>query len=161
MQEIICYRIDDRLIHGQVAAVWTKHLKQTRIVVIDDEANTNDLQKQLLRLACPPGIKLSVLSVTKAVKNFMENKYDDDKIMVISKSPKTIVELMDAGFRDFMPKEIIVGNLSGAKTKRQIAKGFNVDDQDVEAFCKIEEHGIIAYYQLLPSNNKEEVKKKL
>lgn len=161
MQEIICYRIDDRLIHGQVAAVWTKHLKQTRIVVIDDEANTNDLQKQLLRLACPPGIKLSVLSVTKAVKNFMDNKYDGDRIMVISKSPKTIVDLMIAGFGDFMPKEIIVGNLSGAKTKRQIAKGFNVDNRDVEDFYKIEEHGIIAYYQLLPSNNREEVKKML
>ena len=36
MQNVICFRIDDRLIHGQVAAVWTKHLHQTRIVVIDE-----------------------------------------------------------------------------------------------------------------------------
>lgn len=161
MQNIICYRIDDRLIHGQVAAVWTKHLKQTRIIVIDDEANASDLQKQMLRLACPPGIKLSVLSIAKAVKNFSENKYDGDKIMVISKSPRTIAGLLEAGFGTFMPKEIVVGNMSGAKTKRQIAKGFNVDDNDVEAFRKIEESGITAYYQLLPSNAKEEVQKML
>lgn len=157
MQDIICYRIDDRLIHGQVAAVWTKHLKQTRIVVIDDEANGSDLQKQMLRLACPPNIKLSVLSIAKAVKNFTEHKYDGDKIMAISKSPETIVQLMETGFKEFMPKEIVVGNMSGGRARRQIAKGFNVDDQAEEAFHKIEEKGIEVYYQLLPSDQRERV----
>lgn len=161
MQDIICYRIDDRLIHGQVAAVWTKHLKQTRIVVIDDEANGSDLQKQMLRLACPPNIKLSVLSIAKAVKNFSDNKYDGDKIMAISRNPQAVVKLIEAGFGQFMPKEIVVGNMSGSKTKRQIAKGFNVDDNDVEAFRKIGESGINVYYQLLPANPKEEVQKML
>lgn len=161
MQDIICYRIDDRLIHGQVAAVWTKHLKQTRIVVIDDEANGSDLQKQMLRLACPQGIKLSVLSIAKAVKNFTDNKYNGDKIMAISRNPQTVAKLIEAGFGQFMPKEIVVGNMSGSKTKRQIAKGFNVDDSDVEAFCKIEESGVHVYYQLLPANPKEEVQRML
>ena len=86
MQEILCYRIDDRLIHGQIAAVWTKHVKQTRIVVVDDEANRSDLQKQMLRLACPPGIKLSVLSIEKTINNFNQKKYDGDKIFMISKN---------------------------------------------------------------------------
>ena len=161
MQDIICYRIDDRLIHGQVAAVWTKHLKQTRIVVIDDEANGSNLQKQMLRLACPPGIKLSVLSIQKAVRNFADHKYDGDKIMAISKNPETVIRLIEAGFGPFMPKEIVVGNMSGAKTKRQIAKGFNVDANDVDAFQKIGESGVNVYYQLLPANPKEEVKNML
>ncbi len=161
IQDIICYRIDDRLIHGQVAAVWTKHLKQTRIVVIDDEANGNDLQKQMLRLACPPNIKLSVLSIAKAVKNFTEHKYAGDKIMAISRNPQTVAKLIEAGFGEFMPEEIVVGNMSGAKTKRQIAKGFNVDDSDAEAFRKIETYGVHVYYQLLPANTKEEVEQML
>lgn len=161
MQDIICYRIDDRLIHGQVAAVWTRHLKQTRIVVVDDEANGSDLQKQMLRLACPQGIKLSVLSIAKAVKNFTDGKYNGDKIMVISKSPQTVIRLMEAGFAQFMPKEIIVGNMSGSREKRQLAKGFNVDDNDVEAIRRIEEQGVEVYYQLLPQNPKERVEKLL
>lgn len=159
MQDVICFRIDDRLIHGQVAAVWTKHLHQTRIVVIDDEANGNELQKQMLRMACPPGIKLSVLTVEKAVNNFNGNKYDGDKILAIAKSPKTIAELIKSGFGKYMPKDIVVGNMSGAKTKRKVAAGFNVDDDDINAFKYIDSNGFKCYYQLLPTNNKEEVSK--
>lgn len=36
MQEIVNVRIDDRLIHGQVAAVWSLVTKATRIMVVDD-----------------------------------------------------------------------------------------------------------------------------
>ena len=36
MMEIVNVRIDDRLIHGQVAAVWTLATKATRIMVVDD-----------------------------------------------------------------------------------------------------------------------------
>ncbi|MGN1344860.1 MAG: PTS system mannose/fructose/N-acetylgalactosamine-transporter subunit IIB [Traorella sp.] len=161
MQKIICFRIDDRLIHGQVAAMWTKHLKQNRIVVVDDEANQSDLQKQMLRLACPPGNKLSVLSVEKAINNFADKKYDGDTILMIVKSPTTIARLLDNGFKPYMPNEIVVGNMSGSKVKRQVAKGFNVDDNDVEAFNKICQYDIACSYQLLPADKKEDVKELL
>ena len=156
MQEIILFRIDDRLIHGQVAAVWTKHLKQTRIVVVDDEANGNELQKQLLKMACPPGVKLSVLTVEKTINNFNNNKYEGDKIMMIAKSPDTVRQLVERDFQ-YMPKEVIVGNMSGSNDKRKVAPGFNVNEKDVSNFKKIAECGVASYYQLLPNNNKEEV----
>lgn len=38
-------RIDDRLIHGQVAVVWTKHLGVNRILVANDQIVNNDVQK--------------------------------------------------------------------------------------------------------------------
>lgn len=157
MQKIICFRIDDRLIHGQVAAMWTKHLKQKRIVVIDDEANGNELQKQMLKLACPPGIKLSVLTVDKTIKNFNEKKYVGDTILAIVKSPLTVARLLDAGFKSYMPDDVIVGNMSGSASKRQIAKGFNVDSQDVDSFNQIQSYGITCSYQLLPADKKENV----
>jgi PTS system mannose-specific IIB component len=111
----------------------------------------------MLRMACPSGIKLSVLTVEKAVRNFDEKKYYGDKILAIVKSPKTIVELINANFGKYMPNEIVVGNMSGSKEKKQIAPGFNVDEYDVDLFKKINEYGFVCYYQLLPSNNKEEV----
>lgn len=38
-------RIDDRLIHGQVAVVWTKHLGVNRILVANDQIVNNEVQK--------------------------------------------------------------------------------------------------------------------
>ena len=43
---IIATRIDGRLIHGQVANLWTGKLNITRIMVIDDEVAQNDIEKQ-------------------------------------------------------------------------------------------------------------------
>jgi len=76
MQEIVNIRIDERLIHGQVAAFWTNTLKATRIMVIDDSASRDDVQKMALKMACPAGVKLSILSIEKAVENLQANKYD-------------------------------------------------------------------------------------
>ena len=66
--EIVNARIDERMIHGQVAAIWTNLLNATRILVIDDQAAQDDIQKMALRMACPSTVKLSILSVEKAVQ---------------------------------------------------------------------------------------------
>lgn len=50
-------RIDDRLIHGQVAVVWTKHLGVNRILVANDQIVNNDVQR--CRYAWPPRIRLN------------------------------------------------------------------------------------------------------
>ena len=66
---IIATRIDGRLIHGQVANLWTTKLNISRIMVIDDAVAQNDIEKQGLKLAFPPGEKLSILPIDKAANN--------------------------------------------------------------------------------------------
>ena len=45
---IVCLRVDERLIHGQVAMTWTKELKLNGLVVASDEAASNEIQKMTL-----------------------------------------------------------------------------------------------------------------
>lgn len=66
MQEIVNVRIDDRLIHGQVAAVWSLVTKATRIMVVDDLVVKDPVNKEALKMACPQQCKLSILTVAKA-----------------------------------------------------------------------------------------------
>lgn len=61
-------RIDERLIHGQVAYAWTVMYKCQAIMVIDEEAVSNPIQKALLELACPRGTKCFVVSKEMAVE---------------------------------------------------------------------------------------------
>lgn len=60
---IVCLRVDERLIHGQVAMTWTKELKLNGLVVASDEAASNELQKMTLKMAVPEGIKCIIKSV--------------------------------------------------------------------------------------------------
>ena len=44
-------RIDDRLIHGQVATAWSKMTGINRIIVVSDEVANDQLRKFLLKEA--------------------------------------------------------------------------------------------------------------
>lgn len=48
---IIAARIDGRLVHGQVANLWTTKLGATRIMVVDEAASKSDIDKSGLRMA--------------------------------------------------------------------------------------------------------------
>ena len=56
--KIAALRVDDRLIHGQVAMTWTKQLKVNGIVVANDDAASDNTQKMALKMAVPSGIKV-------------------------------------------------------------------------------------------------------
>ena len=47
---IVHVRIDDRLIHGQVATMWTNYLGVNRIMVIDDKAASDDFFKNIIKI---------------------------------------------------------------------------------------------------------------
>ena len=52
--------IDDRLIHGQIALVWSKAFGTNRIVVANDKAVTDEVTNVSLQMAVPTGIKLLI-----------------------------------------------------------------------------------------------------
>lgn len=144
---IIHVRIDERLIHGQVATVWSNTLGVTRIMVVNDEAAKDDLQKGILKMATPPGIKLSVLSVNSAVERIKEGRYDDDRVFMIFKNPKDCLRLIEAGIN--LP-EINVGNMAYKEGAKQIKKSVSVTQEDVEVFKKLDFMGIKMTARMIP-----------
>ena len=69
-ENIVNTRIDERLIHGQVAGIWSTSLGTQRIIVANDEAASDPLQKSSLRMAAPSTMRLSVLPVETAAKKY-------------------------------------------------------------------------------------------
>ena len=67
MMEIVNVRIDDRLIHGQVATVWSQVTRATRIMVVDDAVVKDPVNKEALKMACPSQCKLSILTVEQRI----------------------------------------------------------------------------------------------
>lgn len=60
-------RIDDRLIHGQVATSWLSHVKAEQIICISDSAVNNPVQTQVLKMAAPSYI-VHVFGVDKFIR---------------------------------------------------------------------------------------------
>ena len=93
---IVQIRIDDRLIHGQVALVWSKELSTPGIIVADDDAANKETVKMTLKMACPPGIKLIVKSVKDAPGVINDPRAKDMRIFGLTKTVTAALELVKA-----------------------------------------------------------------
>ncbi len=61
-------RVDERLIHGQVAYAWTMVYPSDAIIVVDQEAEKDALQRSLLEMACPRTMKCFIANDNKSVE---------------------------------------------------------------------------------------------
>ena len=127
MKGIVHIRIDDRLIHGQVAAFWTNSLSISRIMVVNDEVAVDEMQKSLLRMVAPASVRTSA------------GKYEGQRVLLIVKNPKDIWELKQAGL-DIT--SFNVGNMAAKEGTRSIKRSVNVTDTDVEYFNKLLDAGV-------------------
>lgn len=146
---IVGVRIDFRLIHGQVANLWANAKQVSRFMVVDDQLATDDMQKQVLRMACPAAVKLSVLPLEKASANIQAGKYDAQRLFILAKKPETLLRLIESGVR--LP-EINVGNMSSLNEVKRVGLNIGMDEGDIEAFKKLQEKGIHMYAQMVPSD---------
>lgn len=84
--KIAALRVDDRLIHGQVAMTWTKQLKVKGILVANDDAAADSTQKMALKMAAPAGIKVLVKPVEEAIRVLNHPKAETMRILVLTRT---------------------------------------------------------------------------
>ncbi len=147
MKGFVHIRIDDRLIHGQVATRWSTGLKVNRIMVIDDAVAANDAEKAIVRMAAPAGINTSILPFEKAVANIQNGNYEGQRVMLIVKSPVTLVRMLDAGV-DLLP--VNIGNMSNRPGTVQYKKSISMTEEEKAAVDKLLASGIKVTAQMVP-----------
>ena len=111
-------RVDDRLLHGQVAVSWTRYFKVDVILVANDHLITDKDMQVAFKLATPAGIVLSMKSLQGAVNVINNPKHAARKIMVITK------DLNDAKFicenTKGAIKDILLGGLRNGEEKNKL-----------------------------------------
>lgn len=140
MKGIIHIRIDDRLIHGQVAVLWTGRLKATRIMVINDIIANDPSQKSLMRMVVPEHINTSIIDVDKAVTNITAGNYEGEKVLIVVKSPIELLNLYNRGVKF---ESINIGNISSRDNTKKIKNGVFVTDEEFSALQQLEDAGVI------------------
>ena len=119
MAVIRLVRVDNRLIHGQVATGWISKSGADKIVVVDDRSATNELMRDVLELATPPGIRLEVYTVSQAAEEWQKDQFGAGSVMVIFKS---IPYAFDAFGRGFEFKELQIGGTATGADRKVLQK---------------------------------------
>lgn len=155
MPNILLTRIDNRLLHGQVATQWTNVLGANLILVANDDVANNPMRQGLMDMAAPNGVATRYFSIQKTI-DVIGKAADRQLIFIVCESPQDVLKLVEGG----VPiKKVNIGNMHMAEGKRQVATVVAVDDADVQAFKKLQELGVELEIKRVPSESAENVEK--
>lgn len=148
MAEISLFRIDFRLIHGQVIVKWLKQTAADRIIIIDDQLAKDDFMADIYRMAAPPDIEVEIYSKDHAVAAWKEDEMGTGKVFILVKNVATALALVQEGFG---VREIQVGGLGGDSSRVTICPGVTLDTKDAQQLQEIESLGVKVYFHVVPA----------
>ena len=145
-------RIDSRLLHGQVATAWTKTVKPTRIIVVSDGVAKDELRKNLIEQAAPPGVKANVVPVDKMIQVAKDPRFGNTKAMLLFETPQDALRAIEGGVD---VKELNIGSMAHSVGKIAVSKVLSLGKDDVKTFEKLKAKGIQFDVRKVPNDSKE------
>lgn len=153
MKNILMTRIDERLIHGQVATSWLKLVPANTIVVVDDASAKNAFLTRILKAACPGDLEMKVFTNEQAFE-YLKGEQEKEKIFLLAKAPGPILSLMKQGIAI---KEVILGNMGGNPSRKRISRDVNASEEEIEQLKQMILMGTPVYAQMIPADSKVSV----
>lgn len=150
--KITIFRIDDRLIHGQVVTAWIAHADAKQILVADDGASKDTLQQSLLKMATPKSVTLKIMSLEDA-RHAIESDETDTKTLLLVRGPKQALELVDS--LSYI-KSINVGNINMKKGKRKILGNCWINEEEEADLRKLGDK-VEVEVRAVPNDHKQDL----
>ncbi len=158
--KIAALRVDDRLIHGQVAMTWTKQLRVQGIVVANDDAANDNTQKMALKMAVPAGIKVLIKPLDQAIRVLNDPRASKMRILVLTRTVKDALKVRkQVGEIEFLN----IGNTGrfdgiDVSEKQLLSPTIMLTDSEVQALRELVEVDPKTCMQQVPNDEKKLVK---
>lgn len=131
---IVLYRIDERLIHGQVVTGWGNSLGLNRIVLANDQVASNPWERELYLACVPPEIKTTIHSVDEAINLIFQDGFKKEKTIILVDSPFDILRMVEGGIQiDW----VNVGGIHSKKGRKKILPYLYLSKEEISAFKRL------------------------
>lgn len=151
---VILYRVDERLIHGQVVVGWGASLHPERFVVVDDELAASDWEQELYTLGLPEGMESIFVPVEEARDRLTEWQRSDDRTIVLTRNVGSMLALArDGGLAD---AEVNVGGIHYAPGRDRVLPYVFLSERERAALRALVEGGVKVAAQDVPSARRVE-----
>jgi PTS system mannose-specific IIB component len=131
-------RVDDRLIHGQVVAVWLRAVGADRIVIVDDKTARDEFLKDVLINAAPNGTPVEVYGLADGAPRVAEIASSSTAAFVLVRSPITALKLRELGVGFDL---LNVGGMGAGQGRRPLYKNISATDEERAAMRALEDMG--------------------
>ena len=151
-------RVDDRLIHGQVAVKWSKELNISRVIVASDHVAANAVQVAALKGAAPAGVKAAILPIDKGVKILDDPRSKDLRILLISNDPRDLLKVFEGISERPVLNVANYGRINGPiGTKTKVSDSVYLTEDDKQVLHKIADLGVEVIHQPLPTDERKDL----
>lgn len=154
MSKVKLFRIDERLIHGQVVTAWLGHTRSDEIIVIDDKIAGDSLMCSIYAMAVPPNVSLRIISIKEAEEQLNDDNLAD-RIMVIVRTPATARTVL-AMLQSKVIPQINMGNAGMAAGRSKLTSNVYLDQAGINDLCQIAEMGYEVFFQAIPGDRRFE-----
>ncbi|MDT2757168.1 PTS sugar transporter subunit IIB [Enterococcus asini] len=145
-------RIDDRLIHGQVAMAWTKSIAADHIIVVDDPSASDKMKMMILTLAKPASTGLDIVSLSDFKSVYEANKQKN--VMIVTSSPRNAFEIVSVIGEPL--STINLGGLRYNDSKEKINEYIALTPEDKDYLQKLKENNYQLIMQATPNGKSKE-----
>lgn len=147
-------RIDDRLVHGQVAFTWTPALGVDCLFVANDRVAKDEFLRMTLGLAKPAGSKLLIKSIGDTVAYLNDGKNNGQQLLVLVDSVKDAHALV-AGVEAI--RSVNFGGIRAKAGARQVSKALALTDNDIILIRELLAKGIELEARQVPTDKKQPI----
>jgi PTS system mannose-specific IIB component/fructoselysine and glucoselysine-specific PTS system IIB component len=88
------YRVDDRLVHGQVVVGWGQPLNIQLIILVDDDVAHSDWEQDLYRMGVPPEMEIRFADVPTAIRDHATYASDPRHSIILTGNIATMHALL-------------------------------------------------------------------
>ena len=142
------FRIDDRLIHGQVVLGWAKYLYSKHVVLCDDEIAENEWESELYLSCVPADIDAKIMNIKEAIRLLNNELPEPDKTIVLVKSPAVLLNLIDDGY---LPEKVNIGGIHYGESRTKYLPYVFLSEQDIADLQTCAKKGVNLYCQDVPN----------
>lgn len=153
-------RLDERLIHGQVAIKWSRHTSVNRIVVIDDDAANNPIIQKSLMMAAPNTVKVAIKGIEAGIKLLNDPRCEEMKILVVTGNLENLLQIIE-NVKDI--PLVNIGNYGriapkvDGKERKAYRSNLYAYPQEVDLLKTITSKANKVVYQTVPDDTPEEI----
>jgi PTS system mannose-specific IIB component/fructoselysine and glucoselysine-specific PTS system IIB component len=149
---IVLFRVDERLIHGQVVVGWGGPLHADRIVVVDDAIADSAWEQELYCLGVPPEIEAQFVSAAQALEAFELWRVGPKRTIVLVRDVATAQRMAEGGV--LAGEEVNLGGIHHAEGRTRVLPYLHLGPGDGDALREIAASGAEVSARDLPATRK-------
>lgn len=149
-------RIDDRLLHGQVAFSWVNRYAPDAILIANDEVMHNEIQKMAIKMAKPAGMKMAIKTLQDGIDLINNEHVKQMKLFVVVKTSRDALTLIQ-GVKEHIRLLNIGGISNRKKGGKNVAKGIYLSEEDIKNIKKIQKLIDEVDIRVVPTDPKKDI----